>query len=90
MYKERHIDLQFRMIERLWGKVTLLQPQRDKEFAVEQILSDLLRSDVNNDFKAAKDGVDRTFFSNGTTSEITLNESIWSSLALSIGNTFKF
>ncbi len=55
MYKERYVDLQFRLVDDLWGKVTLLQPQPDKEAAVERALTDILRSDTNGEFKAVKE-----------------------------------
>jgi hypothetical protein len=38
----------------------------------------------------AENVTDRTFFSDGTTGETKLNESIWTSLSVSLANTMHF
>jgi len=55
MYKERHIDLQVRLVNQLSGRLTLLQPQSDKEIIVEQVLIDILKNDSHGEYRAIKE-----------------------------------
>lgn len=57
MVKSLHLELQFRLINQLLGKLTLLQAQADKEATVEEALIEVLRNDAGGEFKAAKEAL---------------------------------
>ncbi|MFA5087632.1 MAG: ATPase, T2SS/T4P/T4SS family [Candidatus Omnitrophota bacterium] len=55
MDKSKQIDLESLLVDKLYGKLALLQPQDEKVVLVDQALTELLRNDQTGLFKAAKE-----------------------------------